>query len=61
METYKDSDAGKEILKNKVIQLGMEFTDVVINKLVDFFGCENYWIYTSVSVKGSWIVEIRKR
>ena len=42
METYKDSDAGKEILKNKVIQLGMEFTDVVINKLVDFFGCENY-------------------
>ena len=42
METYKDSDAGKEILKNKVTQLGMEFTDVVINKLVDFFGCENY-------------------
>jgi GTP pyrophosphokinase len=42
METYKDSDAGKEILKNKVTQLGMEFTDLVINKLVDFFGCENY-------------------
>lgn len=42
METYKDSDAGKEILKNKVTQLGMEFTDLVINKLVDYFGCENY-------------------
>jgi GTP pyrophosphokinase len=42
METYKDSDAGKEILKNKVTQLGMEFTDLVINKLVDAFGCENY-------------------
>jgi guanosine-3',5'-bis(diphosphate) 3'-pyrophosphohydrolase len=42
METYKDSDAGKEILKNKVTQLGMDFTDLVINKLVDFFGCENY-------------------
>ena len=42
METYKDSDAGKEILKNKVTQLGMDFTDLVINKLVDAFGCENY-------------------
>jgi GTP pyrophosphokinase len=42
METYKDSDAGKEILKNKVTQLGFEFTDLVINKLVDFFGCESY-------------------
>ena len=42
MGTYKDSDAGKEILKNKITQLGMEFTDLVINKLVDAFGCENY-------------------
>jgi GTP pyrophosphokinase len=42
METYKDSDAGKEILKNKVTALGMEFTDLVINKLVEYFGCENY-------------------
>jgi GTP diphosphokinase / guanosine-3',5'-bis(diphosphate) 3'-diphosphatase len=42
METYKDSDAGKEILKNKVTQIGMEFTDLVINKLVDYFACENY-------------------
>jgi len=42
METYKDSDAGKEILKNKVTQLGLEFTDLVINRLVDYFGCENY-------------------
>ncbi|MCX6246271.1 MAG: HD domain-containing protein [Bacteroidetes bacterium] len=42
MESYKDSDAGKEILKNKVTQLGMEFTDLVINRLVESFGCENY-------------------
>ncbi len=42
METYKDSDAGKEILKNKVTQLGFEFTDVLVNRLVDFFGSENY-------------------
>jgi len=42
METYKDSDAGKEILKNKVTQIGIEFTDLIINKLVDYFGCDNY-------------------
>ena len=42
MESYKESDAGKEILKNKVTQLGLEFTDVVINTLVDFFECDNY-------------------
>jgi GTP pyrophosphokinase len=42
MESYKDSDAGKEILKNKITQLGLEFNDLVINKLVDAFGCENY-------------------
>jgi GTP diphosphokinase / guanosine-3',5'-bis(diphosphate) 3'-diphosphatase len=42
METYKESDAGKEILRNKVTGLGFEFTDLVINKLVDYFGCENY-------------------
>ena len=42
MEAYKESDAGKEILRNKVTGLGFEFTDLVINKLVDYFGCENY-------------------
>ncbi|MCX6244714.1 MAG: HD domain-containing protein [Bacteroidetes bacterium] len=42
MEAYKDSDAGKEILRNKVTALGFDFTDIVINKLVDYFGCENY-------------------
>jgi GTP pyrophosphokinase len=42
MESYKESDAGKEIIKNKVTQLGLEFTDVILNKLVDFFDCENY-------------------
>ena len=41
MEAYKDSDYGKEILKNKVLQLGFEFTDPIVNKLTAFFGCEN--------------------
>lgn len=41
METYKESEWGKEIIKNKVVQLGFEFTDVTVNKLVDHFGCEN--------------------
>lgn len=55
MESYKDSDAGKEILKNKITQLGLEFNDLVINRLVDAFGCENYLIFTSVLVRGNWI------
>jgi GTP pyrophosphokinase len=42
MESYKDSDWGKEIIRNKVIQLGFEFKDTVINKLVDYFQCKNY-------------------
>ncbi len=42
MESYKESEAGKEIIRNKVIQLGFEFTDVTINRLVEYFGCENY-------------------
>ncbi len=42
MESYKDSDWGKEIIKNKVIQLGFEFKDTVINTLVDYFQCKNY-------------------
>ena len=42
MEQYKDADQGKEIIKNKVLQLEMEFTDLVIQKLVDAFECENY-------------------
>ncbi len=41
MEAYKDSDYGKEILKNKVLQLGYEFTDPVVNKLSAYFSCEN--------------------
>ncbi len=41
MEVYKESDAGKEIIKNKVTQLGYEFIDTTINKLVAYFGCEN--------------------
>jgi len=42
MEQYKDADQGKEIIKNKVLQLEMEFTDLVIQRLVDAFECENY-------------------
>ena len=42
MEQYKDADQGKEIIKNKVLQLEMEFTDIVIQRLVDAFECENY-------------------
>ncbi len=42
MEQYKDADLGKEIIKNKVLQLEMEFSDLVIQKLVDAFECENY-------------------
>ena len=42
MEQYKDADLGKEIIKNKVQQLEMEFTDILIQRLVDAFDCENY-------------------
>jgi GTP pyrophosphokinase len=42
MEQYKDADQGKEIIKNKVLQLELEFTDLLIQKLVDAFECENY-------------------
>jgi GTP pyrophosphokinase len=42
METYKESEWGKEIIKNKVTQLGMEFTDPVVNRLVDYFECSNF-------------------
>ena len=42
MEQYKDADLGKEIIKNKVLQLELEFTDIVIQRLVDAFECENY-------------------
>ena len=41
MEAYKEADFGKEIIKNKVIQLGFEFTDPLINKLSAYFGCES--------------------
>jgi GTP diphosphokinase / guanosine-3',5'-bis(diphosphate) 3'-diphosphatase len=41
MENYREADFGKEIIKNKVIQLGYEFTDPLVNKLAIYFGCEN--------------------
>jgi len=41
METYKEAEWGKEIIKNKVIQMDIEFTDTVVNKLVDYFACGN--------------------
>jgi len=42
METYKESEWGKEIIKNKVSQMGIEFSDTVVNKLVDFFSCASF-------------------
>ena len=41
METYKEAEWGKEIIKNKVTQMDLEFTDTVVNKLVDYFSCGN--------------------
>jgi len=40
MESYKEADFGKEIIKNKVTQLGYEFSDPLVNKLASYFGCE---------------------
>ena len=42
MEAYKEADLGKEILRNKIIQLGFEFNDVTVNKLIEYFKCENF-------------------
>jgi GTP pyrophosphokinase len=41
METYKEAEWGKEIIKNKVAQMDIEFTDTVVNKLVGYFSCDN--------------------
>ena len=41
MEAYKEADYGKEIIKNKVTQLGFDFTDPLINKLAGYFACES--------------------
>jgi len=41
MEIYKDAEWGKEIIRNKLAQLGKELSDPVINKLIDAFGCEH--------------------
>ncbi|MCX6250477.1 MAG: HD domain-containing protein [Bacteroidetes bacterium] len=42
MEAYKDADQGKEMIKNKVTQLGSEFNDAAVNKLISYFSCEHY-------------------
>jgi len=42
MEQYREAETGKEIIKNKVVQLDLEFTDAVINKLCSFFNCGSY-------------------
>jgi GTP diphosphokinase / guanosine-3',5'-bis(diphosphate) 3'-diphosphatase len=42
METYKEAEWGKEIIKNKVAQMDIEFTDIVVNKLVDYFECTGF-------------------
>lgn len=39
MDAYKDADLGKEMLRNKVVQLGFEFTDIMIKRMAEFFGC----------------------
>ncbi|MCX6269323.1 MAG: TGS domain-containing protein, partial [Bacteroidetes bacterium] len=41
MEAYKEADFGKEIIKNKVSQLGYEFADPLVNKLAAYFGCDS--------------------
>ncbi len=41
MEAFREADVGKEVIKNKVTQLGFEFIDTVINKLVAYFGCDS--------------------
>jgi GTP diphosphokinase / guanosine-3',5'-bis(diphosphate) 3'-diphosphatase len=41
METYKEAEWGKEIIRNKVIQMGLEFNDTVLNRLIAYFSCEN--------------------
>ncbi len=41
METYREADFGKEIIRSKVVQLGYEFSDPVIHRLAGWFGCEN--------------------
>ena len=40
MELYKEADFGKEIIKNKLTQLGVEFTDPVINKIAAYLNSE---------------------
>ena len=42
MEAYKEADFGKEIIKNKMTQLGYDFADpILLDKLVRYFSCEN--------------------
>ncbi|MDP1622863.1 MAG: HD domain-containing protein [Bacteroidales bacterium] len=40
MVDYKEAEFGKELIKNKVTQLGYQFTDPLVNKLAAFFGYE---------------------
>ncbi len=41
MELYKEAEFGKEIIKNKVTQLGYEFADPLVNKLAAYFGYDS--------------------
>lgn len=41
METYKDAEQGREIIRNKVTTLGLEFTDQITLKLMEAFACES--------------------
>lgn len=40
MESYKESEAGKEIIRNKMAQIGADFSDVNLTRLADFFSCD---------------------
>jgi len=40
MESYREADYGKDILRNKVQQLGFEFSDPLVNRLASWFGCD---------------------
>jgi len=41
MEAYHDSDYGKELIRNKIAQLGHEFSDQLVSRIAPWFGCEN--------------------
>jgi len=41
MEMYREAEFGREIIRNKLNQLGYELSDPLVNRIAAFFGCEN--------------------